>query len=259
MVTLCSLFTHRVTSVGFFNTKNLNNQRKEKTMTTNVPAAFSGTTSLAERKELVGAGSQNVTTADVAIPRLKLLADISDEVKKKHDNYIEGAEAGMILNSVTKELHTSIFLINLHFQKTFIIWKKRALGGGKIADFDTKEQCEAYMADNGLRPEDHDIAENPTHLVMLLDDEGEPKSVALLDMPSSKIKVSRRWNAMIQEQEREGNPRFGCVWQLCVVSESNAKGDFYNYDVKLVAHAPDDLYAYAEQQYLSMFDKGEAA
>ena len=42
-----------------------------------------------------GMGLENVDKRDLALPFLKLLQSGSDETKKKHAKYVEGAEAGM--------------------------------------------------------------------------------------------------------------------------------------------------------------------
>ena len=53
-----------------------------------------------------GAGLENIDKDDLALPFLKLLQSGSDETKKKHANYVEGAEAGMFYNTVTKRLYS---------------------------------------------------------------------------------------------------------------------------------------------------------
>ena len=221
---------------------------------------FGGVATIEERGDYVGRGSENVTTDDLAIPRLKLLQMINPEVEPGNPKQVDGAQAGMIMNSVTEELYTSLFLINLSFTKKIVVWRKRKLGGGMVGSYDTEQEALDALEEQGLAVKDHDISENPTHLVLLLDDEGNPKSVALLDMPGVKVKKSRIWNTLINDEEKQGNPRFGCVWQLGVVSESNSSGNFFNYDVSLVAHAPDELYDQAVEMYSALFaSKTEAA
>ena len=48
------------------------------------------------------AGAQNIGQDDVALPFLKVLGQLSPEINKRDGKYVEGAEPGMILNSVTK-------------------------------------------------------------------------------------------------------------------------------------------------------------
>ena len=49
---------------------------------------------------------------DLALPFLKLLGQLSPEVNKRDGKYVEGAEPGMIYNSVTGE----IFRVRVEFQ-----------------------------------------------------------------------------------------------------------------------------------------------
>ena len=47
------------------------------------------------------AGSQNISQEDLALPFLKVLGQLSPEVNKKNSKYAQGAEPGMIINTVT--------------------------------------------------------------------------------------------------------------------------------------------------------------
>ena len=42
---------------------------------------------------------------DLAIPFLRILSDTSPQIKKRDPQYIEGAESGMIYNTLTKEIY----------------------------------------------------------------------------------------------------------------------------------------------------------
>lgn len=215
-------------------------------------ANFQGQVSIADRAGRVGQGSENVSTDDMAIPRIKLLQAISEQVQPGPMK-LDGAEIGHFLNSATNELHTGLFCINLHFSKSTVVWKKRKMGGGMFGSYENEELALKALEEAGEPVQNYDISENPTHLLLLLNDEGEPKGIALMDMPGSKVKVSKRWNTMINAQEEEGNPRFGCIWQLTSVEESGAEGPFRNVQVQLITHAPDELYKAAEAAYDNFF------
>ena len=49
-----------------------------------------------------GQGLENMDKDDLALPFLKLLQTSSDETKKKHSSYVQGAEPGMFYNTVSK-------------------------------------------------------------------------------------------------------------------------------------------------------------
>lgn len=230
------------------------------TKSTSTEVAIQGTvTNIEERQERVGQGSENVTTSDLALPRLKLLQALSPEVTKSSAQYIQGAEPGFIMNSLNGNLHNSLFVINLHYDRKTVVWKKRKFGAGMFGTFETESEALMALEEKKEIVDQYDIIDNPTHLVMMLSDTGEPKGIALLDMPGTKAKVSRKWNSLIAEQEEAGNPRFGCVWELGVNDASSPNGPYYNYDVNFVVVAPDEIYAAAQAAFDAFFGNREAA
>ena len=52
-----------------------------------------------------GTGLSHVTNKDLSMPRLKVLMQLSPEVNKSKQSYIEGAQPGMILNTVSQTLY----------------------------------------------------------------------------------------------------------------------------------------------------------
>ena len=46
-------------------------------------------------------GAQNISQEDLALPFLKILGQLSPEVNKRDGKYVEGAEPGKIINTVT--------------------------------------------------------------------------------------------------------------------------------------------------------------
>ena len=72
-----------------------------------------------------GMGLENIDKGDLALPFLKLLQSMSDETKKKHAKYVEGAEAGMFYNTVTKKLYDGekgIEVIPVFYKMTYPEW-----------------------------------------------------------------------------------------------------------------------------------------
>lgn len=227
---------------------------KKEEVSTSTEVAIKGTvTNLAERQDRVGQGSENVTTSDLALPRLKVLQALSPEVTKGSAQYLSEAEPGLIMNSLNNNLYNSLFVINLHYDRKIVVWKKRKFGGGMFGTYETEAEAIEALENAKEVVEQYDISDNPTHLVMLLSETGEPKGIALLDMPGTKAKVSRKWNSLIAEQEEAGNPRFGCVWELSVAAESNQSGNYYNFGLEFVVVAPDDIYAAAENAFDAFF------
>ena len=73
-------------------------------------------------------GSQNMTQEDLALPFLKVLGQLSPEVNKQNAKFINGAEPGMIVNSVTRELYDGakgIDVIPVHYERQYVEWQDR--------------------------------------------------------------------------------------------------------------------------------------
>ena len=70
---------------------------------------------------------------DLAIPFLRILSDTSPQVKKRDPEYVEGAEVGMIFNTLTKEVfdgEKGISVIPCSYQRQYIEWEDRGKGTG---------------------------------------------------------------------------------------------------------------------------------
>ena len=71
------------------------------------------------------AGFENVKTTSLALPILKLLQNGSGEAQRRNQNYVEGAEPGMLLNTVTKQLDdgaTGVSVIPCHYKLEYQEW-----------------------------------------------------------------------------------------------------------------------------------------
>jgi hypothetical protein len=77
-------------------------------------------------------GMENITSDDVALPFLKVLAQLSPELET-----IDGAKAGMIYNTVTGDLYDGqkgIMVVPCHYERKYIEWHPRGSGNGAPAN-----------------------------------------------------------------------------------------------------------------------------
>ena len=73
-------------------------------------------------------GLGKIGQEDLALPFLKILGQLSPEVNKRDGKYVEGAEPGMIFNSVSGELYDGvkgIDVIPAFYKLEYIEWKDR--------------------------------------------------------------------------------------------------------------------------------------
>ena len=78
-------------------------------------------------------GLGKIGQEDLALPFLKILGQLSPEVNKRDGKYVEGAEPGMIFNSVSGELYDGvkgIDVIPAFYKLEYIEWKDRGEGPG---------------------------------------------------------------------------------------------------------------------------------
>ena len=159
-----------------------------------------------------GMGLENIDKSDLALPFLKLLQSGSDETKKKHAKYVEGAEAGMFYNTVTKKLYSGekgIDVIPVFYKMTYPEWAPFEKREGRpihndrgpgIMSQTTQNDRNKDMLTNG-----NEIIKTANHFVIILGDRPEK---ALMTMKSTQLKVSRSWNSLMEDQF-EHDPKTG--------------------------------------------------
>lgn len=93
--------------------------------------ALSGAFDLSEMEGDKGL-TQHFDAAQLIIPRLLLLQDLSPQVKDRNAEYVPGAKPGLFHNSVTKALSPTVMFIPAHFVVRYIAWRPRLEGGGLV-------------------------------------------------------------------------------------------------------------------------------
>ena len=200
-------------------------------------------------KNSAGLGNEEVSTEHLQTPRVKLLQQLNNEVDENHSDYIEGSKPGHFINNVTKENYgTDMFVLNVRFTEDYVVWKKREFGGGLIGTFNTLQQATEFMTEQSMDPEQHDVIQTHSHLLIQKNPEtGELSIPFIMDFSSSKLRVSRSWNSQIQTK---GGDRFSVLWKLESVKKANRAGQqFYNLDVAEVGWAQDVDYKAAKELY----------
>ena len=185
-------------------------------------------------------GNDNVSSADVARPTIKLLQGLSPEVKKSNPAYIEGASEGMLLNSVSGELYDEVYVVNIAFNKTYSVWQKRELGGQYEGMYDTESDAKAKFDEIGATDATHGIFETHTHICAMIDPETKKVQPVQFMLNRSALGPSRAWNTNIATA---GGDRFSSIWKVSGTSTSNGKGDWTTYLTQFAGYAPDDLHA----------------
>ena len=213
------------------------------------------------------AGFENVKTSSLALPILKLLQNGSGEAQKRNQNYVEGAEPGMFLNTVTKKTYdgaNGIEVIPCHYKLEYREWAAFGTGSGRPENiFDansdilskTKNEMGKDRLDNG-----NYILTVGQHYVLILD--GNSTENALISMSSSQGKISRKWNSMMMSITLDGKngpytpPSFSHKYRLTSVLNSGKGNQWYGFNVIKVGPVEEpSLYERAKKFYTSLASK----
>lgn len=175
-------------------------------------------------------GNENVTAADIAIPRLGLVQDLSPQRKKTEPEYIPGAEEGMLFNTVTQELYgTSVDFIPVMFRKEWIIWKIRKAGGGLIGAFPTESEARREVS-RMMDPSVMEIVDTAQQFGLLVMPDGSLVECVIL-MQKSKMKANRQLNSMIR---LVGGPRWARIYTVSSIPDKNKNNEAY-FNLKVTA------------------------
>lgn len=191
-------------------------------------------------------GNEAVSPEDMPTPVLDILQPLSPQVDA--ENGIPGARPGMLCLTVTSELFSNIYAINLKYTKNFAVFRKRQRGGGFHGNFNTKVEAEAQVATLPGSAADYDVVETANHIVLLLNEDGSVKQPALIRLKSTGLAISRQWNADLAAKN-EGQARFATVWTLSTEKKTNDKGTWYVLSSKYEGWASEELYAEARKMY----------
>lgn len=217
--------------------------------TKSVVGFLAGDTLPAHLQQGTGAGNENVSSDDMTIPRLDVIQQLSPQLDPTSPKYIEGAKLGLMFNSLSGDLYNHCFVINLHFEVKWQIFKKRKFGGGFEGSFNTEYEAQAHLDAQNLPREQYDVSETAIHKCLLLDEAGQPDQPVLVYMSGSKMKVSKEWNSQIRLKDPRAD-RFASVWTLSSASEKNRQGQPYqNIKVDFAGWAGEGLYATAKEAY----------
>jgi len=206
----------------------------------------------------MGKGLGSIGQQDLALPFLKILAQLSPEVNERDGKYVEGAEAGMIYNSVTGELYDGvegIDVIPAFYKLEYLEWKDRGEGLGaplniypSSSDIMSKTKADANYKDR--LPNGNYIEKTASHFVIILSDS---PSTALISMKSTQLKISRKWNSMMSGLKLKGKDglftpaSFSHIYKLKTTQMSNDKGTWFGWEVSKVGPVTDSsLYQQAK-------------
>ena len=213
-------------------------------------------------------GFENVKTTSLALPILKLLQNGSGEAQRRNQNYVEGAEPGMLLNTVTKQLYDGakgVTVIPCHYKLEYQEWADFGTGSGRPENIfpDGSDILAQTTQDGGGKDRlenGHYILTVGQHFVIIVADGGAEQ--ALISMSSSQGKISRKWNSMMMSISLDGKngpytpPSFSHAYKLTTVLNSGKGNQRYGYNIVKEGPVTDtSMYERAKKFYTSLASK----
>ena len=196
------------------------------------------------------------------------MGQLSPEVNKRDaGKYVQGAEPGMILNSVTKELFDGakgIEVLPCSYERKYLQWKPRELGGGLVSihavDDPIVKTTKRDQMNRDVLPNGNYLENTANHFVVVL---GTVPSTALVSMTRTQLKVSRSWNSMMMSIKMQGEkglftpPTFSHVYKLKSVQLTNDKGSWFGWDISKIGPVQDQSSYKIAKDFAASISKGE--
>jgi hypothetical protein len=211
---------------------------------------------LDERPEFLkrggSAGRENITAEDIILPRLEIVQALSPSLKETAPEYIEGARAGDLVNSVTKEIYKRpVRFVPVLFTKQYNLWKLRNFGGGFLGSYESQGAAFAALADrvpDGALHSQYEVLDTPVFYGLIITDTAEGVCIARISvsMAKTKAKHARRLNTLAGMTNED---MFNRVYLLGTVDEKGPKGEYKNYTIEQRGYPTEAVVIAAEAFY----------
>jgi len=191
-----------------------------------------------------GGSINKKSSDDYQIPYLNIIMKGSPQLKKGDEKHIEGAEEGMVFNTVTKQLYKNLTVLPVYYKRSYVEWKLvRKQATAPIAEYSISEYEQMKREGKIVRDENNKdrivggdtyVENTASHFVIVVEEDGSWNQ-AIIKMKASQLKKSRTWNSIMSNQRRkDGNeiyqPKdFARSYSLSTKYEENDVGDWYGW------------------------------
>ena len=149
--------------------------------------------------------------------------------------YVEGAEAGMMFNTVANKAYDGekgVTVVPCYYNRRFVEWAPREKGGGYFGSYHPDDPITNTTTKNergeDILPNGNILTNTAQFFVIILDEDGPQR--CLITMSSTQLKKARKWVTQMQalsgtksNGESYTLPMMSHTYQLSTVAESNDK------------------------------------
>lgn len=180
---------------------------------------------------------EEVGSHELSIPFYNVLQANSPEVEEQS---VLGAKAGMIMNTVTKELHTTLNAVMVKKDYQYVEWIPRDMGGGFVGVHAATSEVtkDAIKANGGtsfgnLKVGDNDLVETFFAYIMQYDpDTAMPAGFGVISFSKTKIKPYKDWITSMRLIVPPVKFRVTIGALIGTFKDKNSKGQSY-YNIKI--------------------------
>ena len=195
-------------------------------------------------EDRAGEGQEGATAEDYAMPFLALLQSGSPQVKRTDARYIDGAQDGMFMNTVDKELFNGeegVRIVPCAYRRAFVEWKPREDGGGYVTEHAVGSEPETVTDEKNrdiIKESGHELKDTRYWYVLIVREDGTAEP-AVIGMTRTQIRPSKAWfNLTAKDHWPDGKQRGAAppsyLWSYIVKSVPQQKDEysFWNFDVQ---------------------------
>lgn len=205
-------------------------------------------------------GFSGVDSTTSSVPFIKLMQAISPELNKKKPEYVEGAQSGMFINNITKEVYGEVLrIIPVLFERVYVEWLPDR--GGFVAQHSLATAKALTITEEfgkWVTAEGNNLVETYMYYFML-PDHLEDGLVALA-LSKSTIKAGKTLNTAVTRKFFPNTaklaPSFTQIYRMEVVEASNDKGSWNQPTFKFDGFVKPDI-AKMASEFLKSLSSGE--
>lgn len=200
----------------------------------NLPAGM-----LAGMQEQGGAGFEDTTSDDYAIPYLSIAQALSKAMKKGSEQHIDGLELGDIYDPVSGEKSDVVSIVPLVRQRFHVEWDDRQFVARHPISDGIIETCTRNDKGHDILPNGNKITDTVYLYALVLAANDGVNSPVVISFSRSSMKIYKKLMARAnklrlgEKPNRFQAPLHSHIYSLTTAGETSKQGeDFYNWRVE---------------------------
>lgn len=186
-------------------------------------------------------GLQNVTAADLVMPRMTIIQALSPQLQKSKPEFIKGAKAGQFCDTANKlTWDDELELVCCFYARIHLEWaprnsNKKGLQANHGTDASIMRKTNRDDRNRAVLPNGNYIAETMTFFCLNVNDHGRE---CFVPMTSTQMKAARLWIGLMQGirlETSDGKPfvpdSFYQSYVANVVEQSNNDGEWFGWNM----------------------------